>query len=381
MSPDWKSRDSFDAAGGKYQIRFDNDDPACLVRIEASGYRTATSRDIKPDEGRIEIHFELQPAEDIASTVRTASGEPAAGAKIALGLAGSQISIKNGDIHDVSTYATRLETDANGLFRLSARDEPFQLVITHPAGFAHLKSDDGPVPKQLKLTPWARVEGTFHIGQSPTADASLLLNSEGIHSHGKDVPSIYCSHQTTTDAKGGYVFDRVFPGHGNIAREVRLTISPVESNVTSSHQVAVEFVSGKTTRLDLGGTGRAVVGQLAAPPGAADPIHWNWAQVHLESDLREPPLPPNMVGAANDPALQPQWDKWLKSAAGRAWQTAYNGYLAERDNSSPTSLAMVHSKSTMSRPESMCSRSASTETLPATCPTVASPYTKSMTSR
>lgn len=174
----------------------------------------------------------------------------------------------------------------------------------------------------------------FRIGQSSAADIDLLLSSEGIHSHGKDVPSIYCSHHTTTGAGGRYVFDRVFPGHGNIAREVRLEISPAESNVTSSHQVPVEFVSGKTTRLDLGGNGRLVTGQLAAPTAAAEPIHWSFGQVTLSADLREPPLPPNLVGAADDPALQPQWETWLKSAAGRAWQTAYNGYLAESEKSS-----------------------------------------------
>ena len=331
---DWRPRDSFDGADGKYQIRFDDDDPACLVRIEASGYRTATSRDIKPDEGRIEIHFELQPAKDIAATIRTASGEPAAGAKIALGLAGSQISIKNGDIDDQSTYATRLETGANGLFRLSARDEPFQLVIMHPEGFAYLKSSDGPIPEELKLTAWARVEGTLRIGQTPTTDVVLLLGSQGIDSHGKDVPNISGRHQTTTGAAGRYFFDRVFPGRARIGREVELKIGSTRFVSSSSHEVTVELAAGKTSELNLGGNGRSVTGQLAAPVAAAEPIHWSFGQVTLSADLREPPLPPNLIGADDDPALPPQWDKWLKSAAGRAWQTAYNGYLAESENSS-----------------------------------------------
>src|SRR5690606_5076715 len=116
-----------------------------LVQIEAEGYQVAISRDILTNEGKINVDFELQPAEDIAATLLTITGQPAAGAKIALGVAGSQISIRNGDINEGSTYALQLTADAEGRFRIPARTEPFQIVITHPSGFAYYKSADGPL--------------------------------------------------------------------------------------------------------------------------------------------------------------------------------------------------------------------------------------------
>jgi len=128
------------------------------------GYQVAISRDINSNEGDVEIDFQLQPAQDIAATVLTPHGQPASEAKIALGVAGSQINVKNGAIDDGSTYATRLETDSAGRFSIPSRDEPFQLVITHPTGFAYLKSTDGPVPSKIALTAWARAEGTFRVG-------------------------------------------------------------------------------------------------------------------------------------------------------------------------------------------------------------------------
>ena len=47
-------------------------------------------------------------------------------AKIALGVAGSQISVDQGDIDDGSTYATRLDAGADGRFSIPAQS-PFCL--------------------------------------------------------------------------------------------------------------------------------------------------------------------------------------------------------------------------------------------------------------
>ena len=153
LGMNWIPRDSFDATDGTYRVRLKHDYPAHLVRIEAAGYLLAISRDIKTNEGEIEIDFALEPATDIASTLMTAAGKPAAGAKIALGVADSQISVENGEIDDGSTYATLLKSDAKGHFSIPARTEPFQLMITHPAGYAHLKSEQGAIPETVTLTP------------------------------------------------------------------------------------------------------------------------------------------------------------------------------------------------------------------------------------
>jgi len=169
----WIPSDSYNGTDGKYRIRLTRAYPTHLVRIEAEGYQVAISRDIMTDEGNVEYAFELQPAEDFAATILTASGRPAANAKIALGVSGSQISIKAGMIEDGSTYATQLDADAEGRFNIPARDEPFQLIITHSAGFAHLKSADEPIPNRIKLTPWARVEGIFRVGADKRCSVTL----------------------------------------------------------------------------------------------------------------------------------------------------------------------------------------------------------------
>jgi beta-lactamase regulating signal transducer with metallopeptidase domain len=323
----WLRGDSYEASDGEYRIRSKRGYPAHLVRIEAEGYKVAISRDIMTDEGDVEFDFELQPAKDIVATILTATGEPAAYAKIALGIAGSQINIKNGDIDQGSTYATRLDAAADGRFSIPARDEPFQLVITHRYGFAHLKSAEEPIPRRLTLTPWARVEGTFRVGAQPAPNVVLTNFAEGIHSYGDDVPNIFTQYDVMTGKGGRFVFKRVFPGSGRIGRRILLMVDEGATEVISSQRVSAEFIAGKTTTLDLGGTGRPVVGKLAPPANYSDRVLWNFALLHIRADLKPPQTPKMPADVQEDPDQRKTWwDAWRATDDGKAWTSAYKAY-------------------------------------------------------
>ncbi len=330
----WIPRESYQAAGGQYRIRLRNAYLAHLVRIEADGYQVATSRDIKTDEGEVEIDFQLQPAKDIAATITSASGEPAAGAKIALGVAGSQISVKNGDIDDGSTYATRLDVDETGRFSIPGRDEPFQLVITHPTGFAYLKSTDGPVPSNVSLTPWARLEGTFRVGPRPAPTVEITLSIDSVHSYGDDVPNIFTHHDVVTDRVGRFVFGRAFPGNGRIGRRISLTVDEGATEVVSSQKVSVELSAGETRQIDLGGAGRPVLGRLMPPTDYADKVHWSFALVNVRADLPPPKAPTTPVEVQDDREKHKAWwESWKRTDEGQAWQAAYRAFEELRSKS------------------------------------------------
>ncbi len=320
-------RDRFEATDGKYRVRMTHGYPAHLVRIEADGYRVAISRDIATDEGEVRYDFELQPAANIAATVVTSDGKAAEGAKIAVGVAGSQISIDRGDIDDTSTYsAARTEADANGRFSLPARGEPFQLVITHAAGFAYLNaSDDEPLADPIELTPWARLEGTYRVGAQPARGVTLTLNNNGIQSYGETLSNIFTRHEVTTDENGHFVFERVFPGSGRIGRRIVLMVNDGATETASSLQVYAEFTAGETTTLELGGAGRAVIGKLVVRNKPAADVLWNFATVNLQADLVAPPIPPVPPAVQNDPVKrQAWWNEWRVTDAGLAWTAAYD---------------------------------------------------------
>ena len=270
----WIHGQSFLASDGKYQMRQTRGESAYLVRIEADDYQPAVSRDIKSTEGRITVDFALKrgrgidarkPGRNIDARVVTPDNRPAAGARIALGVAGSQIWVENGNIDDGLTYCRREATDAEGRFRFPPQDADFQIVITHPSGYAHIKS--GPAwesGRTIRLEPWARVEGTFRIGPTPVANVPLSIDVPGLDSYGKDVPSIHAVHYVTTEPGGRFVFDRVVAGPGRIGRRIDRHMDHGATEVTSACAIGANFPGGKTVHIDLGGSGRPVVGRALA---------------------------------------------------------------------------------------------------------------------
>jgi hypothetical protein len=260
-----------------------------MLRIEADGYREAVSRDIKSNEGTIGIDFELKRGHNVAAKVVTPQNRPAVGAKVALGVAGSQIFIKNGDISDSQTYCAREVTDEAGRFHFPAQSTDFQLIVTHPSGFAHIKSTpEWDLTRIIHLEPWSRVEGTFRVGEAPAANAPLALDVIGHNSYGKGVASIFTQTESTTGPDGRFVFERVFPGTARIGRLITLMVNEGATEVTSSCKVAIECPGGKTAHIDLGGTGRPVVGKLQPPEGFTGKVRWNFALVSAMSDENEP---------------------------------------------------------------------------------------------
>lgn len=334
----WARSESFEAVQGQYELRPNRGYQAHVVRIEADGYRTAVSRDIGNDEGQVRVDFELKPADDVAATIVTPTGEPAAKAQVALGIAGSQIKVQNGRIHDRSTYVARHDADDSGQFRFPSQGADFQIVITHPSGFAHLKSTDGPVPRTVHLTPWARVEGAFRVGQQTVANVDITLMTNSLHSYGPDVPNIFTSYEVTTAANGRFAFERVFPGDGRIGRRILFMARDGAMEVTSSERVPVRCESGETLELNLGGTGRPVTGRLVPPADFRGRVLWNFAEVTVRVDLPQPERPPQVP---EDPERREAWwEQWKATEEGQAWQRAQETYLRLR-SASPYFIATV----------------------------------------
>ena len=328
----WDSNDSFTVSDGKYQLRITDDDPAHFVRIEADGYEVATSRAFKPDEEGVTYDFALKPARDIAATILTADGQPAAAAEIAVGMAGSQISIRQGRLGTRQTYATVLKSDEAGHFGIPPRNEPFQLIILHPAGFAYLKSETGPIPDPIQLTPWARIEGTFSIGNQPAAGVELALGlNNGINASRDEGPSIFTQNEIKTDQTGRYVFDRVFPGQTRVGRNITYMVRQGATEATSSIQIPIELKAGETKLLNLGGTGRPVIGKLKPAENHTENVVWPLAHLSAHEYFRPPAGMLPLEASSNDPrGFQAWYTAWQKSADYPAEKVIYERYEEAR---------------------------------------------------
>ena len=329
----WHQEDAFEATDGHYRLVRTRDAPVHRVRFEAVGYKVATARDIKMDEGTIEINVELLPAKIIAPVVLTPQGKSAAGASIALGVAGDQLSIRNGDFRDSGHYATTMTTDANGRFSMPERSEPFLMVIVHPDGFASL-TNDGEIPETIELSEWARSEGSYRINGEPAAGIRVEYHSNDLPSftNSPNQPSVQIATFGKTDADGRYVLERVFPGTGRIGRSISFFVNDGASEATSAKLVPVEFQVGKTLTIDFGSSKQAVVGKLLPPEGVAEPIAWSFARITVEADLPVPPTPVPPAEIGDDIEKQNKWfEIWMETSEGKNWMLKYQAAEAQRD--------------------------------------------------
>ena len=161
-------------------------------------------------------------------------------------------------------------------------------MITHPSGYAHIKfTAEWDRTRIIHLEPWARVEGTFRIGKAPVANVPIWISVEGLRSYGNGVPSIFTNHEVTTGPDGRFVFERVVAGRGQIGRSLRMTVKDGAAEVASSSMIAADFPGGKTVHIELGGSGRAVVGKLQPPEGFHEKIRWSHAMVVVATEGAE----------------------------------------------------------------------------------------------
>ena len=123
----------------------------------------------------------------------------------------------------------------------------------------------------------------MRIGRAPVAHVPLSLHSDGIALNANRGPYVNTVHETTTGPNGRFVFERVIPGRGGIAHDFSLATNEAASESVSSAYVPATFSAGKTVQIDLGGTGRDVVGKLQPPRGFDGKVHWQFAIVTLQS--------------------------------------------------------------------------------------------------
>ncbi len=102
----------------------------------------------------------------------------------------------------------------------------------------------------------------------------------------------------TTDGQGRFAFERVVPGEGRIGRVVANLNEPHGSS--SSCMIAATFPAGKTAHIDLGTTGRPVIGRLKLPGKSQADNPWSFALLLVRpSDLQLSETGPRFSGTVD----------------------------------------------------------------------------------
>ena len=280
--PYWDRQSARRQAGGRYEIDFSEPRAGHFVRIEADGHLPAVSRSFKDDEGDVTFDVRLKRGEGVSGVVVAPGGKPAAGASVCLITAGTGVPITNGRPPD-RRYAAMAETDQNGRFHFPAQDGKFALVVLGDDGFAMLKDAELAASNEVKLKAWGRVEGQVRVGAHPASGEAIFMtdNRQTI----RDDPRLFFNYNTTTDNEGRYVIERVPPGEVYVGREIKLS----DRSTGYSHYTPVEVEPGQTARVDIGGTGRPLIGRVITP-GIA-----NENRDFAMSFLRPTPPPSNLL--------------------------------------------------------------------------------------
>ena len=240
-------------------------------------------------------------------TVFLPNGQPAAGAELVLQLTNDllyldparQVLAENGETNPPPD-GSRLKSsfaiaNADGHFHLQPLENAAALLVIHPQGFTWLAPGELKDELVVHLQPLGRIEGTFRFGSQPGAneDISLGANEPRLHLFSQPI-------ETTTDAAGHFVFTnlpaiqfcvarmfRTYPSGTNRGSSCRIFLNSPDVGTMlwagllrlSSEHTNILVKGGETTEVEVGGTGRPVIGKLAK---AGLGFRWSQARVQLD---------------------------------------------------------------------------------------------------
>ena len=276
------------------------------ARITAEGHLPCVIGPFASTGGEVERTVRLVPAQGTSGKVVGLDGRPAAGTTVMLWTRGC-LAFVIGDNVALSTSRTR--TDAAGHFILRPTNDPAEILAIDQSGYALATADEVNKTGEIRLQPWAAIEGDVKIGSSPAANVRVAVAPN----FKRKLPGeLRWQLETTTDSTGHFKLFHVPGVEAGVSADIPVQAREQFSNVTRSGP-SVTLIAGQTAHVAIGGTGRSSVGILTLPESLRYRDAWFPYRCELIGD--GPPLPV--------PADFNAWSEEKKSAWVAAyWQTA-----------------------------------------------------------
>lgn len=233
--------DSETLSDGTFRIERRQSDVRHGLMFEATGYRSTQVGPYAMGADVPALTVRLSPAETLRGRVFRPDGEPAAGAKLEVGvpMRPATLASGGGGLGPRPVYA-----DEEGRFELPSPEGLAALVVTHESGavvhFGAAALDLGEIP----LEPWATATGTAFLNGKPVEGGfvSLITDFPGPPQVKQLVVS---SRSGRVDAAGEFRIERVLPGSTRV-----MLIKERETVATMS--APVDLVAGEETTFDVG---------------------------------------------------------------------------------------------------------------------------------
>jgi peroxiredoxin len=271
---DWTENSRMLCTNGAFTVNLAKErlDPAVL--IEADGYLPQCSGPIHGLETN--LTFRLKKGSGPSGVVLTPDGRPAAGRTVYFSRLKDVIALEGPTMTPnkaVPGLRATVTSDA-GRFSFAPDLDAYAVVVADDLGFAQVRVEELKTSPEVRLQPWARVEGTLRIGSHPGSNETVRLASAftPFANYPRSLPPCLVSNETTTDSAGRFVFSRVPP------LDVKLlhipSMSRGESGLLPITQITnLALHGGETQVVTLGGQGRPVTGRVVLK-NYSKPIDW-----------------------------------------------------------------------------------------------------------
>ncbi|NOZ41058.1 MAG: hypothetical protein GXP24_12660 [Planctomycetes bacterium] len=276
----WERYNTKPGANGKYRMEFTEPRAGHYVRIEAEGYRPEVSRVIRDDEGEVTVNFKLEEGSGPSGIIRTPDGQLAEGVELLVATPEEQVAVYNGHAQQHEGRPTT-KTDEQGRYQLPFFEtNNIKVVCRHETGYAQLSGKQLEATPNITLHAWAAVEGTVQVGDQPLANESVQLYFNQRYEQG--APQVHWSYTAKTDSEGKFKFERVQGREAIVGRNVRFGDMGQGGFMSShSHTVPVPLIPGQVAKVQIGGTGWSIKGQILIPKNYGANVSWNMGSVQI----------------------------------------------------------------------------------------------------
>ena len=147
--------------------------------------------------------------------------------------------------------------DSDGHFTFPPEPKAHTIVAVHPQGFASFpvnRTNQNHVVA-IQLERWGRIEGTLKLKNRSSAGQQIVFHRTAGPLGGGTLTLDINGFSAKTDEHGDFVFGEVPPGDFDLYYCAGM-------GIPFSHQTPVHIDPGGTLRVQIGGTGITVTGQL-----------------------------------------------------------------------------------------------------------------------
>ena len=231
--------------------------PSYRLMFKADDYAPVTTEQLDFDEGNQELDIILTAAKTAEAVVLLPDGKPATGTK-----AWVRPNEQAGSIYANASdrfYAdrwTKIQVDASGHFKLPPAPGDQPVVFVHTNGFLEMTVAEMAGRSEERLQPWSRIEGRLTVAGQPRGGVTLHLSSSDANPYA----GFHVSYNARTRPDGTFLFTNVPGSDFTLYRRYASRMGII----IPSHPIQFQVKPGETLKLEYGGNGRMVVGQMVA---------------------------------------------------------------------------------------------------------------------